>query len=166
LIDEQRTAEPQHHATKRDGRSILPSVLLGIGLGGFLDGIVLHQLFQWHSMASAVVPPTSMGAMRQNMMWDGFFHLFTWAIVTAGIYALLRDARLGRMLPSAKAFTGLLLVGWGTFNLLEGLIDHHLLGIHHVRDLPAHVPIYDWAFLLIGGVALVLVGRALAHHAA
>ena len=28
----------------------------------------------------------------------------------------------------------MLLVGWGAFNLVEGTIDHEILGIHHVRD--------------------------------
>ncbi len=28
----------------------LPGLLLGIGLGGFVDGIVLHQILQWHHM--------------------------------------------------------------------------------------------------------------------
>jgi hypothetical protein len=32
------------------------------------------------------------------------------------------------------------------------------LGLHHVRDLPSHVPLYDWIFLLVGGVGLLLVG--------
>jgi uncharacterized membrane protein len=41
---------------------------------------------------------------------------------------------------------------------VEGLIDHHLLEIHHVRDLPVHVPIYDWLFLGIGGAGPLLVG--------
>jgi uncharacterized membrane protein len=28
-------------------------VWLGIGLGGFVDGIVLHQILQWHHMSTA-----------------------------------------------------------------------------------------------------------------
>ena len=28
----------------------LPGLLLGLGVGGFIDGIVLHQLLQWHHM--------------------------------------------------------------------------------------------------------------------
>jgi uncharacterized membrane protein len=32
-------------------------ILLGIGLGGFVDGIVLHQIFQWHNMVSNWIPP-------------------------------------------------------------------------------------------------------------
>jgi hypothetical protein len=37
------------------------------------------------------------------------------------------------------------------------------LGLHHVRDLPVHVPLYDWLFLLIGGVGFILLGWALAR---
>ena len=41
--------------------------------------------------------------------------------------------------------------GWGLFNLVEGIIDHHVLEIHHVRDMPVHVPMYDWLILRVGG---------------
>jgi uncharacterized membrane protein len=135
---------------------------LGLGLGGFVDGITLHQIAQWHNMGSAVVPPTTMEAMSQNMMWDGFFHLATLVMVTVGVYMLLRDARGGMRLPDARAFTGLLILGWGLFNLTEGIIDHHLLNLHHVRDLPVHVPGYDWAFLIVGGIGFIALGRLLA----
>jgi hypothetical protein len=42
-------------------------LILGLGLGGFIDGIALHQIAQWHNMGSAVGPPTTMDAMMQNM---------------------------------------------------------------------------------------------------
>ena len=51
--------------------------------------------------------------------------------------------------------------GWGTFNLVEGVIDHHLLNLHHVMDMPMHVPMYDWLFLIIGGLGFLAVGAAL-----
>jgi len=166
MIEEEFTAgAPRGVGMPHARRSTAPAVLIGIGLGGFLDGIVLHQVLQWHNMGSAVLAPTTMDAMSRNMMWDGFFHLTTWTVVIAGIYALLRDVRRGWGLPSTKAFTGLLLVGWGTFNLVEGTIDHHILELPHVRDLPTHVPIYDWGFLLIGGMGLVALGSALAGRA-
>jgi uncharacterized membrane protein len=80
-----------------------------------------------------------------------------------GDYLLLADARRGVPLPSPGASTGQLLLGWGLFNLVdEGIIDHHVLDIHHVRDLPEHVPAYDWAFLLVAGVGIVLLGWVLA----
>jgi uncharacterized membrane protein len=55
-------------------------------------------------------------------------------------------------------------MGWGGFNLVEGVIDHHLLQLHHVRDLPVHLPLYDWMFLLIGGLGLALVGWQLSRQ--
>jgi uncharacterized membrane protein len=145
-------------------RSIAPGLLLGLGLGGFVDGIVLHQIVQWHNMGSAILPPTTMDAMKQNMTWDGLFHAGTWTIVIVGVYRLLHDAREGAALPTAGAFTGQLLLGWGIFNLVEGLIDHHVLDLHHVRDLPAHVPAYDWAFLIVGGLVFIGLGWTLSRR--
>ena len=152
--------------TSREGvPSPIPStswrsgILLGIALGGFLDGILLHQIIHWHNMGSAVVPPTTVATLKQNMAWDGVFHLVVWTCTLIGVYWLHADARRAAPLPGPSRFTGLLLLGWGLFNLVEGLIDHHLLGLHHVRDLPHHVPAYDWLFLLVGGVGFIVLGR-------
>jgi uncharacterized membrane protein len=46
-------------------------------------------------------------------------------------------------------------VGWGVFNLVEGIIDHHILGIHHVRGGAGQVW-WDIGFLVLG--ALLVVG--------
>jgi uncharacterized membrane protein len=132
--------------------------VLGIGLGGQLDGIVLHQVAQWHNMGSAILPPVTMAAMSRNMTWDGLFHGAAWAIVLYGIYMLRRAALQGAVAASGAVFTGEMIFGWGLFNLVEGAIDHHVLGLHHVRDMPVHVPLYDWMFLGIGGVGFLLVG--------
>jgi uncharacterized membrane protein len=145
------------------GRSRLAGVLLGLGLGGFVDGILLHQIVHWHQMGSAVLRPDTIEAALLNMRWDGFFHAGVWALTVAGVFRLLHDARRGARLPTAAGLTGQLLLGWGLFNLVEGVVDHHLLGIHHVRDLPAHVPAYDWLFLGIGGLGLVVVGLLLSR---
>ena len=133
-------------------------IVIGVGMGGFVDGIVLHQIMQWHSMGSAVLPPDSMEAMKRNMMWDGYFHAGTWVLTMAGILMLWAHARRGYPIPGPRVLTGQLLLGWGIFNLVEGVIDHHLLNLHHVRDVPVHVPAYDWIFLAVGGVGLWLAG--------
>lgn len=138
-------------------------LVLGLGLGGFIDGIVLHQIMQWHNMGSAIVPPTTMEAMAQNMRWDGLFHLATLALTVAGVFALWTEGRRGTAPPTARVLVGQMLLGWGIFNFVEGVIDHHLLGLHHVRDLPMHVPAYDWGFLAIGGIGLMAVGWLLAR---
>lgn len=135
-----------------------PGLVLGLGLGGFIDGIALHQIAQWHSMGSAVLPPDTMHAMQQNMRWDGWFHSATLLLCIAGLYMLRHEAHAGLRLPSVRAFSGQLVLGWGLFNLVEGLINHHVLELHHVRDVPTHIPAYDWLFLAIGGAGLIALG--------
>jgi len=136
------------------------AVILGVGLGGFIDGIALHQLAHWHQMLSAVVPPESMEAMKRNMVADGWFHLATWLVTLAGVLLLWSAASLSGRLPTRRSFIGYMVIGWGAFNLVEGIIDHHLLELHHVRDLPQHAPFYDWLFLALS-IGLVLAGLAL-----
>lgn len=146
----------------------LPGILLGIGLGGFLDGILLHQVLQWHHMLSSSgadnigIPPypiDTVPGLEMNTLWDGLFHVFTWLAVLIGLailYSRVVDAR-GEVW-SSRVLWGWILFGWGLFNVVEGIVDHHLLGIHHVRDMPVHVPLYDWLFLGLGGVALIVLG--------
>jgi Predicted membrane protein (DUF2243) len=68
--------------------------------------------------------------------------------------------------PSFTGRTRLLLAGWGVFNVAEGLVDHQLLGIHHVRDDIGAPLGWDLAFLAFGlllvacGVALIRAARA------
>jgi uncharacterized membrane protein len=87
------------------------------------------------------------------------FHASTWVFVAIGLTLLWR-VRQDRQAPrSGYSFLGLLLAGWGLFNLIEGVIDHQLLGIHHVRP-GDHWLLYDLGFLALGA-ALLLGGWAL-----
>lgn len=147
-------------------RARLAGLLLGLGLGGFVDGIALHQIAHWHNMLSAKVPPVDMRAMKVNMVADGWFHAGVWVLTLAGVLLLWSAARTEAPLPPMRWLLGLLMGGWGLFNLVEGLVDHHLLQLHHVRDLPVHVPVYDYLFLAVGGVGFMAVGWLLARGAA
>lgn len=140
-------------------------VVIGVGLGGFADGIALHQIAQWHNMGSAVLPPVTMDAMSRNMMWDGLFHFATWTVTLIGVCMLWHAGRLAASPLPAARFAGELVFGWGAFNLVEGVVDHHLLKLHHVRDLPVFVPIYDWIFLVGGGGGLLVIGWLLMQSA-
>src|SRR3954470_13826468 len=101
---------------------IAAGILLGVGMGGFVDGIVFHQLFQTHNMLSAKLPPDTLINAKVNMVWDGIFHALTWTM-TAFAVALLWNAGKKRDVPwSGRTFSGALISGWGLFNLVEGVI--------------------------------------------
>ena len=135
--------------------------MFGIGLGGFVDGIVLHQLLQWHHMVSAVdrYPTTTVAGLEVNTMADGFFHAATWCVVLGASVVTLVQWRQGRLAPTWRFHVGLLLVGWGLFNLVEGVVDHQVLGAHHVRDDLGGPISWDLGFLAVS-VVLVAVGWA------
>jgi uncharacterized membrane protein len=137
-------------------------LLFGLGLGGFIDGIVLHQILQWHHMVSAGTPPTTVVGLELNTLADGFFHLATWVLVVAASITSISAWRRGRLAPSWSFHVGLVLTGWGIFNLVEGLIDHQLLGVHHVRDDLGAPLSWDLGFLASG--VLLVAGGWLLHR--
>ena len=138
--------------------------MLGIGLGGFFDGILLHQIMQVHAMLSAKVPLTTMANMKTNMTADGYFHAVTWLATLVGI-ALLWKAlnRHMDMRPSGVELIGYMLAGWGWFNLVEGIVDHHILQLHHVVQSLGQ-SVWDWLFLA-SGVVLIVIGHMLGRKA-
>jgi uncharacterized membrane protein len=140
-----------------------PSLLLGVGLGGFIDGILLHQVLQWHHLLTGDrgrEPMDTVAGLEANTLADGFFHLATWVLVALGTGLMVRAWQRGELAPPWRAHVGLLLAGWGVFNVVEGVIDHHLLGLHHVRDDLGAPLGWDLAFLALGGL-LIAGGLAL-----
>ena len=155
--DSSRMSPTHDTAHEKVTRPRLPGIILGIGLGGFVDGIVLHQILQWHHMLTSEgsYPSTTVAGLETNTLWDGLFHLATWIAVAVGLWILWRRTTDWRWAISGRAFGGWMLVGWGLFNLAEGVVDHHVLGIHHVRT-GANETMWDLAFLGFG--ALLLIG--------
>jgi uncharacterized membrane protein len=164
--------EGQARAVRSDGpraglareavtRLRLPGILLGIGLGGFLDGIVLHQILQWHHMLTSEgsYPKTTVAGLETNTLWDGLFHAATWVAVAVGIWILWARTKNWRWAINGRAFVGWMLVGWGVFNLVEGIVDHQILTIHHVREGVGNTWLYDGGFLVFG--ALLVIGGSL-----
>jgi uncharacterized membrane protein len=135
-------------------------VMLGIGMGGFLDGILFHQLLQTHSMLSATVPKTSIANVEVNMFWDGLFHAFTWLTTALGIAALWSATRQNVIPGSSRVLIGSMVLGWGLFNFVEGIIDHYWLHLHHVVERLG-LSVYDHAFIasgvLLSGLGLLLI---------
>lgn len=145
------------------GRLMAGTVLLGLGLGGFVDGIVLHQILQWHHMlTSAGFPAITVANVALNTLADGLFHAATWLFTVAGLALLWGAARRRHVRWPAKLLWGGVLAGWGGFNVVEGVIDHQVLGLHHVNETapPEQWLLWDLGFLALGA-ALLLAGGML-----
>jgi uncharacterized membrane protein len=143
---------------------IAAGLLLGVGLGGFVDGILFHQILQWHNMLTGPGyfpktvddPQAVIRNMQINMFWDGLFHAFTWLTTATGLALLWRAGQRPDVPWSTSTFVGSLPMGWGLFNFVEGVIDHHILHVHHVVEGPNHLA-WDVGFL-VSGVVLFAFG--------
>jgi uncharacterized membrane protein len=142
-----------------------PAFVLGLGLGAFIDGIVFHQILQWHHLLTDTGdhPGDTVSGLEANTLADGLFHLATWFLVAAGMLLTVRSWQRRELAPPWRVHLGMLLAGWGAFNLVEGLVDHQLLGIHHVRDDLGGPLGWDLAFLGFG-MLLVIAGMVLARR--
>ncbi|EMI22497.1 putative membrane protein [Rhodopirellula maiorica SM1] len=133
-----------------------------------MDGILFHQLLQLHNMLSAKFPVRDVDIrtlainLEINMFWDGLFHVFTWIMTAIGIAMLWAAVRRSDVPLTTPTFLGSLSLGWGLFNLVEGIIDHHILHVHHVTETSGHL-IWDLTFLA-AGLVLILLGVWMIHH--
>ena len=134
---------------------IAAGTMIGIGMGGFLDGILFHQIFQIHNMLSAKIPPTSLVNLETTMVWDGLFHALTWVMTAIGIVMLWNAGEQLGTAWSGRTLFGSMLVGWGMFNVVEGITDHYILNLHHVVE-KLGLSVYDHAFLGAGLLLIVL----------
>jgi uncharacterized membrane protein len=131
-------------------------IFLGLGLGGFFDGIVLHQILQWHHMLSEIYPATNLDNLELNTLLDGLFHGATWIFTVIGLFLLWQAIRNKTVFLSGSVLMGSMLIGWGLFNTVEGIIDHHILQIHHVR--PGENQLFWDLGFLAWGIAMLVGG--------
>lgn len=134
------------------------SLCLGIGMGGFIDGIVLHQLLQWHQMLSNKISPVTWEAKSINMFWDGVFEVVTWLFTFVGILLLWQSRFRTDLHFSNRLFTGGLIAGWGVFNLMDSVFNHYLFRFHNVRENVPQEGAYNLGFLLLSLGMIVLGG--------
>ncbi len=71
------------------------------------------------------------------------------------LYLRLRDGASLRW----RGLIGGLLAGWGGFNVVEGIVNHQILGLHHVRPGPDEL-LYDIG-CRVWGAAMAVFGVVL-----
>ena len=137
---------------------VLAGVLLGFGLGGLLDLVLVHLVVQWHHVASGRIDPSTLEGLRRNLVLDGLLGVALLAVVLVGVAALWRAARRPSASLAGSTLAGSALVGFGAFNALDDLVSHRLLDAHHVH--PAYGALSDTA-LLAASLAVIVAGVAL-----
>ena len=136
---------------------IVAGILLGLGQAGFFDGIVFHQLLQWHHMFTNVESSNSVSGLELNTLGDGLFHLVDWLFTLAGLVVLWLAAKRSDVDLSTSVFIGAFCLGAGMFNITEGILSHHILQIHHVKP-GSHQLAWDLSFIGAGVLSAIIGG--------
>ena len=134
---------------------ITAAILLGLGQAGFFDGIVFHQLLQWHHMFTNVENTNTVSGLELNTLGDGLFHLVDWLMTLAGLVVLWLAVKRNDVELSTSVFVGAFCIGAGLFNVVEGILSHHILQIHHVKP-GIHQLAYDLGFIGAGIVSIII----------
>ncbi|KAB8137820.1 DUF2243 domain-containing protein [Gracilibacillus oryzae] len=130
-------------------------ILFGLGLVAFIDEVVFHQLLHWHHFYDRST--TAIGLVS-----DGLFHAFSWFATVASLFMLADLRRRGEWIITR--WWGFVLIGAGSFQLYDGIIQHKLLKIHQIRYVE-NVLIYDivWnvtaVLLIIAGIMVVFKAK-------
>jgi len=133
-------------------------------MAGFFDGILLHQVLQWHHLLS-LIPNEAVQDPRVQIVADGVFHLLMYLLLGIGLVGLWRRRARVAALP-VSAVVGTFLLGFGLWQVVDILGFHWLLRFHHVRvDAPAPVA-WDIGWLLLLGLPPLLIGRRLSRRRA
>ena len=133
-------------AARSTGRSILAGVLIGIGVAGFLDETVFHQLLHWHHFYDK-------SSMSAGLVSDGLFHAGSWLSIVTGLFLFADLQRRGATVPK-RLWAGAFL-GWGGFQVYDGLIQHKVLRLHQIRYSVDTAP-YDLVWNILGGLGIVI----------
>ncbi|MBE9048378.1 DUF2243 domain-containing protein [Pleurocapsales cyanobacterium LEGE 10410] len=135
---------------------IIAGVLLGLGQAGFFDGIFFHQLLQWHHMFTNLESSKTVAGLELNTLGDGIFHVVDWLFTLAGIIVLWNAVKAKNTLLSTSTLIGSFCIGAGLFNVIEGILSHHVFEIHHVK--PGDYQLW-WDLGFIGaGIFSVVIG--------
>ncbi|HEY8563863.1 MAG TPA: DUF2243 domain-containing protein [Beijerinckiaceae bacterium] len=158
-LDRHRPEEPR---PKRG--LLLAGGVIGIALGGFFDGILLHQILQWHHFLS-LVPGEALRDLKNQIIADGAFHVLMYVIAAVGLLMLWR-ARAGLNGAGAgRCLLGSVLLGFGIWQVIDVVVFHWIIGIHRIRvDVPEPLP-WDIGWMIVFGAPALVAGWLILRRA-
>ncbi|MCW2241286.1 DUF2243 domain-containing protein [Azospirillum canadense] len=131
--------------------------LLGFGLGGFFDGILLHQVLQWHHLLTGLEAP-AFRDIRVQILADGLFHALMYVIAMGGLLLLWRSRRVFAEPGADRRLFANALIGFGAWHMLDGVLSHWILGIHRIRMDVENKLVWDLLWFVVFGVAVAAAG--------
>lgn len=137
------------------GRLSWSGYLIGFALGGFFDGIVLHQILQWHHLLSLV------DGVTDQVMFDGLFHALMYAVAAIGLVNLYRSRHSLAGSGSGGRLLGAALIGAGAWHVADGVLSHWVLGIHRIKLDSANPLAWDIGWFVAFGLLPIVAGRSL-----
>lgn len=146
------------HAFTR--RFLWAGYLIGFALGGFFDGILLHQILQWHHLLSGVEAEV-LRDLRVQVLADGLFHALMYLVAAAGLWMLYRSRREFTGVRADRNLLADLLIGFGAWHVLDAVLSHWLTGIHRIRMDVLDPMVWDLAWLVVFGLPPLLAGLLL-----
>ncbi len=145
------------------GRLVLAGGVIGFALGGFFDGILLHQVLQWHHLFS-LVPGAIWRDIRMQILMDGLFHAAHFVIAIAGLRLLWRARREFNGTESDVRLLGAALLGFGLWQFVDAVLFHWILVVHRIRVGVPNPLAYDLGWLTLFGVTTLLAGVRLSRQ--
>ncbi len=130
--------------------------MIGFALGGFFDGILLHQLLQWHHLLSGL-EQTRLD-IRVLVLWDGIFHALMYIIAIIGVCLLWRARSDCPARGTDRRIFANALIGFGAWHLADSVLSHWLLGIHRVRMDVDNPLFWDLLWFAVFGVIPLTIG--------
>ena len=145
------------HPARRSAGFRWSGYLIGIALGGFFDGILLHQVLQWHHLLSLVDSPL-LADIRAQILADGLFHVLMYLIAVGGLALLWRRRAEFSEAGAGALLFACVLLGFGAWNLLDVALFHWILVIHRIRVNVPNPMLWDLLWLVLFSLPFLLAG--------
>ncbi|MFN7103463.1 MAG: DUF2243 domain-containing protein [Pseudorhizobium sp.] len=155
-----RAAPQADHATGGFSTSLRwAGYALGFSLGGFFDGILLHQILQWHHLLSGI--DEARQDIRFLILTDGLFHALMYVIAAVGLWLLWRARTAFAAAGADRLLCANALIGFGVWHMVDSVLSHWILGIHRIR-MDVDNPLF-WELIWFFGFGVIpaLIGLAL-----
>lgn len=145
-MEQEKAADYTVQRARFSARNLGSGFLFGLGLVGFIDEAVFHQLLHWHHFYDKATSDI-------GLVSDGLFHAFSWFATIASSFMLADVHRRHAFWP--KRWIGGVLLGGGIFQLYDGIVQHKWMQLHQIR-YNVDIRPYDWIWNVIAAIMIIV----------